>query len=357
MKYINSLIAVLLLCSFHTYASHLRGGEISYEYNGSAYAITVHLYQDCSGIALPGSVQVTVRSANAGSNFVVTAQMVSLTEVLPPCPASPTKCQSSTSLVPGMKLATYKATVALPSAQADWVFEHSSSARTSMVNLAGSSNLYLVATLNNVSGENTNALIAQHGPVYITTATTDMPIQAVDADGDSLVIERTAAMAAAGTSVTYAPGYSATTPFGATGTYNINNTTQIMTLKPVTFGNFNLAFLVKEYRNGNLVATYMRDFAVFVLPGTSSYSFPAINSLSSAVAYACPGAAGSATLSFTDPVSSDSVYIDAVDTPAAVTGWNFGISKTNGSPTGSVTVSWTAPPASTPLRCHIFMCT
>src|SRR5690606_25373166 len=70
--------------------------------------------------------------------------------------------------------------------------------------------------------------------------------------------------------------------------------------------------------------------------------------------YACPGAAGSATLSFTDPVSSDSVYINAVDTPVAVTGWNFGISKTNGSPTGSVTVSWTAPSSLNPTTLPYF---
>ncbi|MBZ0098037.1 MAG: hypothetical protein K8F30_03085, partial [Taibaiella sp.] len=255
MKYINCLLAILLLSTIHASATHLMGGELSYAYNGSNYVITLHLYRDCSGIQLPGSAQIAVRSANAGSNFTITAQQISLNQVQPPCPGTVTKCQNSSSSVPGVMMATYKAVVTLPSAQTDWVFEHNANARTTMVNLAGTSNLHLMATLNNANDENTNALIAQHGPVYLSTATTDVPIQAVDADGDSIVIERIAPKTNATTNVTYASGYSATSPFGGSGTYNINSTTQMMTLKAVTFGNHNLAFQVKEYRNGNLVAT------------------------------------------------------------------------------------------------------
>lgn len=346
MKYINCLLAILLLSTVQAGASHLMGGELSYAYNGSNYVITLHLYRDCSGIQLPSSAQITVRSANAGSNFTITAQqsLSGPSVIMLPCPNTVTKCQNPSSPVPGIMMGTYRTIVTLPSAQPDWVIEYNASARTAMVNLSGTSNLHLMATLNNANGENTNALIANHGPFYLSAnTTTTVPVQAVDADGDSIVFDAIAPKANATTNVTYATGYSATAPFGTSGTYTLNSGAQTMTLKGVTFGNHNLAFLVKEYRNGNLIATYMRDFAVVVLFGSSTYSFPMINSLSSATAYACPGAAGSATLSFTDPVSTDSVYIEQVDTPVQLSGWNFNISKTDGSPTGSATVSWTAP--------------
>lgn len=342
MKRTIYLFAVLLLSCFQAQASHLMGGELSYAYNGSNYVITLHLYRDCSGIPLPGSAPITVRSASAGTNFQITAQQISLNQVTVPCPGSVTKCQNSSSNVPGIMMGTYRTVVTLPSARADWVFEYNANARTTMMNLAGTSNLHLMATLDNASGENTNALLANHGPFYLSTNTTVVPVPIVDADGDSVVFERIAPKTNATTNVTYQAGYSATSPFGNSGIYTINNSTQTMTLKANNMGNYNLAFLVKEYRNGNLIATYMRDFAVAVLGGNVSYSYPMLNSLSSATAYACPGAAGSATLSFTDPVSTDSVFIEQVDTPL-LSGWNFNISTANGSPTGSVTVSWTAP--------------
>ncbi len=341
MKYINCLLAILLLSSVQSSASHLMGGELSYAYTGSNYVITLHLYRDCSGIPLPGSVPITVSSASTGANFQITAQQLSLNQVTVPCPGTATKCQNSSSNVPGIMMGTYKVVIALPSGRADWVFEYNANARTTMMNLVGTSNLHLMATLNNTNGQNTNALVANHGPFYLSTNTTVVPIQAVDVDGDSIVFERIAPKTNATTNVTYQAGYSATSPFGGSGIYTINNSTQTMTLKGNNMGNYNLAFLVKEYRNGNLIASYMRDFAVAVLSGNVSYSYPLLNSLSSATAYACPGAAGSATLSFTDPVSTDSVYIEQVDTPQLL-GWNFNISKTNSAPTGSVTVSWTA---------------
>lgn len=347
MKSTIYLFALLLLSCFQSNASHLMGGELSYAYNGSNYVITLHLYRDCSGITLPGSAPVTIRSASAGVNFQITAQQLSLNQITLPCPGTVTKCQNSSSNIPGVMMGTYKAVVTLPSKRTDWVIEYNANARTTMLNLVGTSNLHLMATLNNASAENTNTLIANHGPFYLSTNTTVVPIQAVDADGDSIVFERIAPKTNATTNVTYATGYSATSPFGGGGTYTINNTAQTMTLQGNTMGNYNLAFLVKEYRNGNLIASYMRDFAVLILGGSTSYSYPMLNSLSSATAYACPGAAGSATLSFTDPLSTDSVYIEEVDTNAVI-GWNFNISKTNGSPTGSVTVSWTAPTSLNP---------
>ncbi|HEY9177856.1 MAG TPA: T9SS type A sorting domain-containing protein [Flavipsychrobacter sp.] len=342
MKRTIYLFAVLLLSCFQSQASHLMGGELSYAYNGTNYVATLHLYRNCAGIPLPSSAVITIRSASQSANFAINAQLVSNNPVSLPCPGATNQCSNPSSNVPGFMMGTYRAVFALPSTASDWVIEYNTTARTAMVNLVGTGTLHLSATLNNTNGENTNALIAQHGPFYMSTSSTVVPIQAADADGDSIVFERIAPKTSATTNVTYATGYSATSPFGNSGTYTINNATHTMTLQGSTMGNYTLAFLVKEYRNGNLIATYIRDFAVAILGGNISYSYPMLNSLSSAMAYACPGAVGSATLSFTDPVSTDSVYIEQVDTPM-LSGWNFNISSTNGTPTGSVTVSWTAP--------------
>lgn len=341
MKQVICLFTFLLLLSTQTRASHLAGGELRYEFNGTNYELIFTMYRDCTGIPLPGSVTVAVSSVSQNSSFNITLQQTSNTIASMPCPSGTNKCYNTSSLIPGFAIGTYRAQITLPAAANDWVFSTSQSARNNTTNLIGTANMYASATLNNTNGNNTCALIPNTAPIYITTNTVVVPLQYVDADGDSVVIAPTSAKSAAGSNVTYNTGYSATMPFGTNGIYTINTMAQNMTLKGGNLGQFALAFLVKEYRNGSVIAEYTRDFNCSVLSGTISYSYPVISSQSNTTAYACPGAQGSATVSFTDPVSTDSVYID-VDTPG-LSGWNFSISNTPGVPTASATISWTAP--------------
>ncbi|MBI4945378.1 MAG: gliding motility-associated C-terminal domain-containing protein [Bacteroidetes bacterium] len=65
--YLTILISVCLLPV--AYATHIVGGALTYIYNGgSNYTITLKLYRDCNGVALPGNVTISVRGYN-GATF------------------------------------------------------------------------------------------------------------------------------------------------------------------------------------------------------------------------------------------------------------------------------------------------
>jgi len=342
MKHFLLFLSIFLLTTVHSRASHLAGGQLTYEQSGSNYIFTLVLYRDCAGIPLPNSATLSVSSASQSSNFTISMLQSTQYTVSVPCPGGTNKCYNPTSNIPGYNVGVYKAILTLPAAASDWVFSHDASARTSTNNLTGTPNLHLSATLNNLNGGNTNTYIPNIPPFYITPNAVTIPLQAVDADGDSIVIERIAPKTSATTNATYsAGGYSATTPFGAGSTYTINQTAQTMTLQGSTIGQFNLAFLVKEYRNGVLIGSYIRDFLTSILPGSVNYSIPMLNNPSAAIAYACPGSTGITTLSFTDPSANDSVYI-SVNTPT-LSGWTFNVNSTPGIPTANTVISWTAP--------------
>ncbi|MCB0698416.1 MAG: T9SS type A sorting domain-containing protein [Chitinophagales bacterium] len=345
MKHVYCLLAALLLLTARSEASHLMGGELRYEFNGTNYTVTLKLYRDCSGIALPNSVAVTLSSASQSSSFNLTLSLVKSGLVTTPCPGSANKCTNTSSVIPGYGYAEYVTSVAVPAAASDWKFEASLSARTTMQNVAGGGNMYLVATLDNSAGVNSTPYMPNYPPFYQAMGSTSVvPMQVLDPDGDSIVVEPTAPLISASTSVTYvAGGYSPTAPYGSTGTFNVNNSNQTLTIKCTNNGQFAGALKIKEYRNGKLLGYYIREFGTAYLPGGTSFAFtyPQITTTSNQVAYTCPGKPGSASLSFTDPNSVDSVYI-TVDTPA-YGGWNFTVSTLAGKPTATTSISWTAP--------------
>lgn len=359
MKKLLYLPLLALLLSLQTRASHLNGGELRYEFNGTSYVIHLSLYGDCGGANMANSAVVNVSSVSQSQSFNITLQKVNTKYVTVPCPGGTNKCSNPSSLIPGYYVAEFLATITLPAAASDWVFSSTTSARNSMVNIGGG-NLYLEATLNNTNGDNNNAYLPNTPPFYIPTSNTIVvPMQNVDADGDSVVMEKIPAYVAKSTSATYQTGFSAIAPFGSSGIYTLNNTNNTITLRAATTGSHAVAYRMKEYRNGNLIASYTRDFGVAALPGTVTLTFPQMNASSNQVAYACPGTAGTASLSFTDPTSTDSVYI-TVDTPANLVGWNFNINTNPGSPTASTSISWTAPaslnPSTTPyayVKLHV----
>ncbi|MFL5728733.1 MAG: hypothetical protein ACJ75J_04525, partial [Cytophagaceae bacterium] len=64
------LFILFLISPFYSYSTHIVGGTLTYTHlGGSSYRITLKLYRDCSGIALPTDVDITVLQPD-GSQFV-----------------------------------------------------------------------------------------------------------------------------------------------------------------------------------------------------------------------------------------------------------------------------------------------
>ncbi len=344
---------VCLLCTMRVSASHVTGGQIRYEFNGTNYDVYVDLYQLCSSnsIMLPTAVTVDIQSVSTSNSFVLTLPQTGIRTISNVCPSMPSTC-TSPSGYPGYKVGTYKASVALPAQANDWVFSFTTGIRSASSNIL-SGNLYVDAKLDNTAAVNSNAWIPNSPCYYILLNNLmSIPLQTFDAEGDSIAYELINPMTNGGASIPYSAGYSVTNPFGSTGTCTFNTSGQTLNLLSHQSGLYVIAYRVKEYRNGNLVGSFVRDVVVTALPATTNITIPMPSSLPAFTVYTCPGQTNSVTVNFTDATTTDSV-ITVVSTPT-IPGWTFSPSVANGIGSGSATINWTTPATMNPATLPYF---
>jgi hypothetical protein len=159
---------------------------------------------------------------------------------------------------------------------------------------------------------------------------------AYDADGDSIVYSLIPPRSAAGTDVVFKAGYSATSPITSSPAMTINASTGDLVMNPTATEVAVMAILVKEYRNGVLVGTVVRDMEVWTQACTNT--LPSVSGINGSTNYevtACPGVPLSFTINSADPDAGQTLVMS----------WNSGIpngvfSMTAGSrPVGTFT--WT----------------
>ncbi|MCB0698927.1 MAG: T9SS type A sorting domain-containing protein [Chitinophagales bacterium] len=360
----NRILLILTICllAITAKASHFSGGEIRYEFNGTNYDIYLSVYKICEqGATLPSSAAVQITSASQNHSSSLQMTFLGYDTVNINCSTQQSRCITPTSTIPGYITAKFKGTVSLPAAATDWVISYQNAARISgIVNLttATSGTMYLYTNIDNSSAINSNPLLANSPSYYMTSGNNlVIPLQAIDPEGDNLTYTLIAPKAGPTVTAAYNSGYSATAPFGTSGTAAINTTNKTLTLKSNNVGYFVLALEVKEYRNSVLVGTYIREFTVSVLPTTSStiMTLPAPSSTTGFTYYTCPGQSNSIVLSFTDPTSTDSVYLDVM--PPSLSGWTFSVNTTPGVPTASSTITWTTPTTMNPATLPHFYIT
>lgn len=341
-----------LLSTLLSYASHLNGGELRYEYvGGNTYRVYLDIYSDCGGIGSPSSETVMV-SGPSSYTATLTLPKTSTDTVQPYCPGTITRCVNVTSSIPGYFRCHYSTLITLPTTPTGtYTFAYTASARNTATNTTGG-NLYLEATLNNALGTNNTAWIPNVPAMYLANnVLTAVPLHGVDAEGDSLVYTLIAPKTSATTNCTYNSGYSVTNPFGTSGVCNFSG--MMLNVKGVTLGNFSLSFIVSEYRGGTLVGKMHRDFVFAVLPSTGGgYTTPAPTTTTTLQSTTCPGSSNSLTLNFNDPTSTDSVYVTL--TPPTISGWSFTTTSAPGIGSGAATITWTTPTSASPSTTPYF---
>ncbi len=116
-------------------ASHIVGASLTYVFNGgSSYTVTLKLYRDCNGIALPSSVPIYVYGYNGaatGLNFTMnlTNPTDSVESNLDPCanPPSPMPC---------VEIGVYTKTLALPANKGGYhIYWHDYARNTTIINI------------------------------------------------------------------------------------------------------------------------------------------------------------------------------------------------------------------------------
>ncbi|MFK7971458.1 MAG: T9SS type A sorting domain-containing protein [Bacteroidia bacterium] len=328
------------------------GAEITYDcVSGNTYEFTLRFYRDCEGITPLSSVPLTFNSASCNQSFTRNAvkEPGYPIEVSPLCPLQlpNSECNSGGTL-PGVQEYVYKVSVTLPAACRDWKIGFSEGYRNASITTIdkpGSTYLYVESTLNNVDAPCNSSPDFTNIPTPFICR--NQPYQynhgAIDPEGDSLAYSLADVLNASGSAATYLSTFSGQNPVSSTLAVTLDPNNGNLSMTPTQIQVGVMAVVVKEYRNGVLIGSIMRDMQVTVLACNNTP--PAIQPLTNLVGATslgplkvevCPGT----------PVSFTVPGLD-VDNNNLTLSWNGGIagatfgffSGTNGSVNG--TFNWT----------------
>ncbi|HLG02632.1 MAG TPA: PKD domain-containing protein [Bacteroidia bacterium] len=280
-----SLFCILFFAK-DTRATHLVGGEIYYDCLGNDdYQITLKVYRDCiNGVALfdnPAAIGLfdAVTGALLANYLLYNPVVVPISSTISvPCyiPAPGTICEEE---------ATYTHLQNIPGNTNGYLLVYQRCCRNGTIvnlNMPGDQGSTLVAYMPpaNLAVCNSSARFNYFPPIYLCQ---NIPLifdhSATDPDGDSLVYELCAPYGGANSalpmpqppnpppylSVVWQPPYNASYQMDATPALAININSGIMTGTPNMMGTWVVGVSCKEYRNGVLICTSIRDFQFNVI--------------------------------------------------------------------------------------------
>ena len=349
------LFLALIICS-RAGASHLASAEIRYEYTGTGnlYRVYLTLMKACEVGSIYLTTSEPVVFTGPASTFTRNLPLTQGPDTLGSyCTGILNSCQLAPSVFPGFERRIYSDTVTLP--PSSWKMEWTLCCRPfGIINLVnpGSFNNYVATTLDNTTNINSSAWLPNPNPLWVSQgSSTVIPLNAVDPENDSIAYEWFQPSDSYNNPIPYDVGYTFLNPLGggSTLTLNANNTVTVMA---ATAGKFALGIKIKEYRNGQLIATTMRDFTLVALPSSIVSTSPLPTASTGFNYVTCPGAANSISLAFTDPTPTDSVYLYI--TAPTMPGWTFNIVTAPALGGATANITWTTPATMNPATMPVF---
>ena len=268
MKVLRTLLRLvallaLFLGSQPVSASHVAGGEITYEFIGDStgvpfhYLIELRLYRSTAGVNLPNSVPIDIESS-CYANSTITLQSSGYA-VNAPVPGF-MDCVDSNVTVTPISYFGYGATVVLPGPCADYVFSWNLCCRNSSINnLATYPSLYLESQLNNSNGPNNSPQFIHEGAkVFCMNEKVSWSHTTEDPDGDSLFYEIAQPLRDGRIAVPWAPGYSTSDPITTSTGINFNPATGLMRFIPIQAEICVFRISVSEYRFDTTLSAYVK---------------------------------------------------------------------------------------------------
>lgn len=278
-------LLVILSCMllFHTgaKATHIVGGEIYYDCLGNNdYQITLKVYRDCINGIPPFDDPASIGIFDAVTGVLIQNLMVAAPVITPisstisvPCyvPSPGTVCEEE---------AIYTTICNLPPSNNGYLLVYQRCCRNNtIVNLVNPGNqgftIFTKIPPPNLAVCNSSARFNYYPPIYLCQG---LPFifdhSATDPDGDSLVYSLCAPNDGASAAipmpqppnappyvpVTWQTPYNASNQMATSPTLNVNLYSGVLTGTPTLMGTWVLAVCCKEYRNGILINTNMRDF-------------------------------------------------------------------------------------------------
>lgn len=357
---LKTLVVLMLFCLVGVTklrASHIEGGNLTYRcLGGNQYEISLALYRDCEGASAPTSISIQKKSVTCGINTSIILTKIAGTgvECTPICPGAHTYCTNGN--IPGVQEYIYRTITTLP-ACSDWVLSFSignrNAAITTITNPSAQT-MYIEARLNNLAFPCNNSPQFTNRPVPFICVGQPFCYNngSSDADGDSLSYTLVTPRTSATANVNYLSGYSATQPLSSSPPTAFNPATGDVCVSPTALQVSVFAVLVKEWRNGVLVGSVMRDIQIRTM--TCTNNTPSLNGINNTGVYTKNACAG-VPLTFNIP----SFDLDNLQNVTLT--WNSGITGatfnpgTGSRPTG--VFSWTPTLADAGSVAHCFTVT
>lgn len=264
MKRITTFLLSTLL-SFAAWASHVPGGNITYEcLGGNQYAITLTLFEDC-GSAFETAANETVQISNDCGIGGLTSSSLTNTifqqEVSQLCTSQIGQSECNGGTLPGVYMHQWTGIVTLPANCDSWVFSYSSCCRNTSSNASSSSdNYYWESVLNSSTAPCNSSPIISGQPIPYNCVNQQVTYNfgVFEPDGNTLVYSLIPASTSATGTVSYTAGFSGASPING---ITINSATGEINFLPTMTGNYIVAVLIEEYDAfGNLVGSIIQDF-------------------------------------------------------------------------------------------------
>lgn len=284
-------VIIILLFPLQLFASHIVGGEMYYDCLGNnQYKITLKVYRDCHSNGALYDDPLNLGIFDQGNNSLVRMEQINYpgSTTIPvtfnnPCVNAPTDIC--------VEEAIYTKTIILPANADGYLLAYERCCRGGTIsNLMNPAEQGLTITAripgtNSGISCNSSPRFNNYPPLLLCN---NEPLifdhSATDPDGDSLVYELSTPYDGGSQAdpmplptnnppynlIVWGTGYSATQPFGPTVPISINSQTGELHASPDVSGKFVVGVNVKEYRNGVLIGSTLRDFLFIVFNCTYS---------------------------------------------------------------------------------------
>lgn len=272
---------LLFFCTLTSFASHIVGGDIYYDYLGNnQYRFYVNVYRDCfsSGAVYDSPLNFSVFRISNNSRFGDYEFTFNGSQPVPtnfnnPCGTAPTNICT--------EISVYQQVITLPPLAGGYRVAYQRCCRGPNINnLITPEDTGLTLSVDVPTSANNNYINSSprftNYPPLVLCNNDELIFDhsATDPDGDALVYSLVTPYAGGDALnpmpvpipppnyplVTWAGGFSATQPLGAGSTLTINPVTGVISALPSMTGRFVVGIQVQEYRNGVLLSTMIRDF-------------------------------------------------------------------------------------------------
>lgn len=293
MKKLYALLCLLtgLFSATDTFATHLVGGSMSYEYLGLQnngryrYRITVKMYRDCaaSSVEFDKEIDIGIYNNNTSRTLsqVLTISQITETQVDPPSGGSNCSFQPNVCIRQGI----YQGLVDVPSSTVGYHLVFRRCCRNTQQNIIDDMGQTYYAFIPNTAINNSSPFFTEVPAPYICrNDLVSVYNTAKDKDGDSLVYELSTPWSGGGkdqpipelpssmpgipnsfSPVIYRTGYNFANPFGNAGTANIDSRNGVTSLQSPGLGRYSIAIDVTEYRNGVMISMIRLDIQMIVI--------------------------------------------------------------------------------------------